>query len=90
MSDFQHPLEGKDLDEIAETAHAFELQRTLEALDTSNGDNFGGYKRTTRSPRKGIKILPSPAVGPKGSKKICEGTLTIGGDKIDVTAFRLA
>ena len=91
MSDFQYHLDGSTLDEIAASAHACELQRSLEALATNDaGDNFGGFKRVTRSPKKSIVILPAPAVAPPGSTKICKGKLSVGGQKISVEAFRLA
>ena len=90
MSDYQYELEGSDLNEISESAHSCELMRTLEALGTKDSKNFGGYKRTARSPRRPISILPAPAVPPAGATKICDGKLTVGNQAMDVTAFRLA
>lgn len=90
MSDYQYELDGDDLDALAKSAHACELMRKLEALDTDSGNNYGGFKKSNRSPQKGIVILAAPAVGPTGSTKICDGKLKIGDHVIDVTAFRLA
>jgi hypothetical protein len=46
-------------------------------------------EKPSPSPRGRIKILPSPATPPDGGTKICDGHLTVGGQKIAVTAFRL-
>jgi|GraSoiStandDraft_51_1057287.scaffolds.fasta_scaffold437097_1 hypothetical protein len=81
---------GDTLDEIAQNIHDGELMRKLKGLSTNDGTNYATLERPTRSPRRAIKILPAPAVGPDGSTKICDGKLTIGGNEIAVSAFRLA
>ena len=94
MDDQLIEVPGDALDEIAANIHAVELMRELKdedgSLSTDAGKNYATLKRPAPSPRKGIKILPAPAVGPAGSTRICDGKLTIGDNEIDVTAFRLA
>jgi len=41
------------------------------------------------TPDTELVILPAPAVPPDGSTAIGDGKLTIGGQRIKVTAFRL-
>ena len=93
MDDQLIEVDGDTLDEIAANVHAVELMRKLKgeegSLSTNGGKNYATLQRPTPSPRKGIKILAAPAVGPAGSNKICDGKLTIDGAAIDVTAFRL-
>jgi hypothetical protein len=91
MSDFiQGPLEGQDLAEIAVEIHDAELAIALRDLATDDGNNYAIHEDPADTPEGDIRILPAPAVPPAGSSKICDGTLTIGGQEIDVTAFRLA
>ncbi len=82
--------DGATLDDIAEHIHTSELMRKLKRLLTDGTKNYAMLDKPSPSPRKEIKILPAPAVGPTGSTKICDGKLTVGGQAIDVTAFRLA
>jgi len=89
MTDYNHRLDGATLDEIAANASAQEIYRELEGLATPGGQNEGHFKYRTTSPMGTIRILAAPAVGPQNSTKICDGTLTINGNAIDVTAFRL-
>jgi hypothetical protein len=81
---------GSTLDEIGDNIHEVELRRELSGLSTNDGTNYATLKLDVPTPEKGIKILPSPAVGPADSTKICDGKLKIGDSAIDVTAFRLA
>jgi hypothetical protein len=81
--------EGATLGEIAKHIHSCELRRKLKSLSTNDETNYAMLERPSASPRKGIEILAAPAVGPKGSTKICDGELTIGGAQINVTAYRL-
>jgi hypothetical protein len=89
MSDFiQGPLEGQDLDEIATEIHDAELAIALKDLGTEDGKNYAIHEDPADTPEGGIKIVVRPGVWP--GEKICDGTLTIGGEEIEVTAFRLA
>jgi hypothetical protein len=83
-------MHAADLPGIAKEAHQHELLRTLKDLQTDKGKNYAIYTDPDFTPSKAIAILPSPAVGPAGSKKICDGKLKIGANVIKVTAFRLA
>jgi len=83
-------LETATLSEIADEIHNVELAMRLKALLTHGKKNFALHSKPARTPAKGIKILPAPAVGPSGSTKICDGKLTISGNEFTVTAFRLA
>lgn len=94
MADELMDAPGADLDAIAAHIHSCELQRQLKttsgALSTNDGKNYATLEYTSRSPRRPIVILPSPAVPPGGATKISDGELTITpGGKIKVTAFRL-
>lgn len=88
--DLLQALETTTLPAIADEIHNVELAMRLKALLTHGKKNFALHSKPAATPATGIAILPSPAVGPAGSKKICEGKLTIGGNEITVTAFRLA
>lgn len=87
--DLLQALETTTLQEIAHETHNVELAMRLKALLTHGKKNFALHSKPTATPATGIVILPAPALGPPGSKKICDGKLTIGGHEITVTAFRL-
>ena len=82
-------MHAPDLPGTATEAHQHELSRTLEALETNGGKNYAVYSDPDFTPATGLAILPFPSVGPAGSTKICDGHLTIGGQAIKVTAYRL-
>ena len=82
-------LSGSTAADIAQEIHAIELARRLKSLGTVGGKNYATLEKPSRTPKKGIVILPSPAVPPTGSTEICKGDLTLSGAKIAVTAFRL-
>ena len=90
MADQLIDAPGATLDAIARHIYDCELHRTLKGLSTNAGKNYATLNVPAPTPETGIVILPAPAVGPAGSKKICDGKLTIGGQSIKVTAFRLA
>jgi hypothetical protein len=89
MSDTVILMHAGDLPGIANEAHQHELLRKLEALQTNMGKNYAIYEDPDFTPASGIVILPFPSVGPAGSTKICDGKLTIGGNLLKVTAYRL-
>jgi len=89
MTLIQGPLESDNLDEIADEIHNAELAIALEDLSTKDGNNYAHHTDPADTPETGIKILPKPSVKPKKSTKICDGWLTIGGQEIEVTAYRL-
>lgn len=89
MADQLVEAPGSTLDEIAENVSDFELERKLKALSTNAGTNYATLDVPSPTPTTGITIIASPAVGPAGSTKICDGTLTVDGAEIAVTAFRL-
>ena len=83
-------LTNKTLPGLSRQVHYNELRRSLKALEVNAGTNYAVYDKSVPTPDKDILILPSPAVGPAGSSKICDGQLLIDGAVIGVTAFRLA
>jgi hypothetical protein len=89
MADQLIDAPGATLDAIARHIYDSELHRTLKGLSTNGGKNYATLDVPAPTPETGIVILPAPAVGPPGSTKICDGTLTVGGVAIKVTAFRL-
>ena len=90
MSFVQGPLEGTTLPAIADEIHGAELAIRLSRLGTGEGGkNYALHTDPAPTPKKGIVILPSPAVGPANSTKICDGKLTVSGVVMLVTAFRL-
>lgn len=89
MSFIQGPLESATLPDIADEIHNSELAIALKGLSTEDGKNYAEHTDPADTPDGGIVILPAPAVGPPGSTKICDGRLTVGGQVINVTAFRL-
>ena len=90
MAERLYVLAGATLPTIAKNARHLELRRRLKDLSTKDGKNYGLFELSVEAPKTGIEILPSPAVPPTGSTKICDGHLTFGGAKVAVTAFRLA
>ena len=84
-----HQLEATTLEEIADEIHHAELAQQLTELHTNEGKNYAIYKEDW-TPETGVVIIEAAADGPDGSTKICDGTLTIDDDEIEVTAFRLA
>lgn len=82
-------LKNKTLPGMANEAHKLELACSLKALQTADGKNRAVFKRDGTIPDGELAFLPSPAVGPADSTKICDGNLTVGGNAIAVTAFRL-
>jgi hypothetical protein len=94
MSFIQGPLESTTLPEIAEEIYNAELDIQLADLTTRNEggtwNNYAIHDDPADTPLTGIEILAAPAVGPDGSTPICNGTLTIDGRQMPVTAFRLA
>jgi len=89
MSDTVILMHAADLPGIANEAHQHELLRSLEGLQTNMGKNYAIYEDPDFTPAAGIVILPFPSVGPSGSTKICDGKLTIGGNLLQVSAYRL-
>ncbi|TMJ11309.1 MAG: hypothetical protein E6G94_16325 [Alphaproteobacteria bacterium] len=89
MSDTIILMHASNLPGIAKEAHQHELLRTLAGLQTNSGKNYAIYSDPDFTPTAGIVILPFPSVGPAGSTKICDGELTIGGNRVKVTAYRL-
>lgn len=83
-------LRKTSLQAMADEAHEHELGRKLKDLGTDGGKNFAVYEDPTRTPKKDIAILASPAVGPTGAKKLFSGRLTVGPNPIDVDCFRVA
>jgi hypothetical protein len=87
---------GNTLERIERNVNNAELHRQLKndgdrpCLSTNGGKNFALFEIDVDTPDTELVILPAPAVPPTDSKKICDGTLTIGGLPIKVTAFRLA
>jgi hypothetical protein len=90
MSDTIIVLHGHDLPGLATEARNHELLRSLKDLATNSDKNYAVYKDPAFSPDTDLVILPAPAVGPAGSTEICDGVLTVGGQPVKVTAFRLA
>lgn len=88
MTDTIIIMHAADLPGIATEAHQHELLRSVAGLTTNSGKNYAIYLDPDFSPAKGITILPFPSVGPTGSAKICDGSLTIGGNVMQVTAYR--
>jgi len=82
-------VHGADFPGMAQDIRSKEIRRKLKELSTNDGKNYATVKKSVPTPATGIVILPAPAVGPDGSKKICDGELTVGGQAIKVTAFRL-
>jgi hypothetical protein len=97
MSDDLREVPGDNLEEINLNVNNAEISRQLNAeqdperpaLSTKGGKNYALFETDADNPETELVILPAPAVGPQGSTKICDGTLTIGGQEIEVTAFRL-
>ena len=83
-------LSEKTAAKIATEIHDLELARKLKGLGTTGGKNYAFLQKPTLTPKKGIVILPTPAVPPTGSREICKGELTLNGLKVAVAAFRLA
>ena len=81
-------LHKTDLDALAAEVGSYELLRTLSALASNDGKNYAVYTDPDFAPDEDITILPFPSVGPTGSVKICDGTLTIGGNRLKVVAYR--
>lgn len=88
MSDTIILMHAADLPGISDEAHQHELLRTLSGLETNAGKNYAIYSDPDFTPEAGLVILPFPSVGPTGSSKICDGTLTIGGNMLKVSAYR--
>jgi hypothetical protein len=89
MSDTIILMHAADLPGIATEAHQHELLRTLTGLATNSGKNYAVYDDPDFTPATGLVILPFPSVGPTGSTKLCDGKLTIGGNALQVTAYRI-
>lgn len=90
MSDTIIVLHATDLPGIAAEIRSYELLRTLAAVQTNQGKNYAIYDDPTFTPGTDLAILPFPSVGPTGSDTVCNGSLTIAGQIVKVTVYRLA
>ena len=82
-------LSEKTTASIAQEIHDLELARRLKSVGIQSGKNYATLEKPSRTPKKGIVILPSPAVPPAGATEICKGDLTLNGQKVAVSAFRM-
>ena len=89
MTDTIILMHASDLPSLAEEAHQHELLRTLSGLETNNGKNYAIYNDPEFTPAGKLVILPFPSVGPNNSEKICDGTFTISGNQLKVSAYRV-
>jgi len=97
MSDDLRQVPGNSLDRITRNVNNAELHRRLNSendperpcLSTNGGKNYALFETDVDTPDTELVILPAPAVPPDGSTAIGDGKLTIGGQRIKVTAFRL-
>lgn len=83
-------LVSTTLEALSREVRNKEAASSLKDLASSGDTNYAIYEPAWSAPEGDIEILPAPAVGKPGSSRICDGSLTIGGNVFAVTAFRLA
>lgn len=88
MSDEFYILKGTSLNEIAEEIHNDELGGRLSALVTRDGQNYAVVDTDKELPINDLVVLRAEAAPPAGADKICDGTLSLNGQVVDVVAFR--